>query len=182
MNLYTIGHGNHTFDRLAELLEANKIKNVADVRTTPYSKYNIQFDKEIFDSRLSSNGFHYFYMGKTLGGRPSDPRCYKGRKIPKENDKIDYLHEVDYPEVMKRDWFIQGIVSLLEVARRKETAVLCSEEDPVRCHRHHLIAKYILANYPDIEILHIRGDGNIFNARDLHTSVDQPKNFQVSLF
>ncbi len=84
MKLYTIGHGNHTFNKLVELLEANKIRCVVDVRTTPYSKFNMQFDRETFKSRLSPTDIHYVYLGANLGGRPSDPGCYKSRKLPKE--------------------------------------------------------------------------------------------------
>ncbi len=182
MKLFTIGHGNHTFIKLTELLETNQIKWVVDVRTTPYSKFNMQFDKEIFSSRLSSNGFHYIFLGKNLGGRPADPSCYKNRKLPDEKEEIDYLHEVDYPAVMKQDWFIEGITKLLGLARKQNTAIVCSEEDPARCHRHHLIAKYLLANYPEIEILHIRGDGHVFNAKDLHVSVEQNEAHQGSFF
>ncbi len=182
MKLFTIGHGNHTFIKFTDLLEASHIKWVADVRTMPYSKFNMQFDKEVFDSRLSSNGFHYTFLGKNLGGRPADPSCYKNRKLPDEREEIDYLHRVDYPAVMKQAWFIEGIKQLLGIANKQNTVILCSEEDPARCHRHHLIAKYLLAHYPEIEIQHIRGDGHLFNARDLHLSVDQPEDLQATLF
>ena len=182
MKLFTIGHGNHTYIKFTDLLDASQIKWVVDVRTTPYSKFNMQFDKEIFSSRLSSDGFHYIFLGKNLGGRPADPACYKNRKLPKEKEEIDYLHEVDYPEVMKQDWFIEGITKLLGLANKQKTVIMCSEEDPARCHRHHLIAKFLLAQYPEIEIQHIRGDGHLFNARDLHVSVDQSEDLQATLF
>ena len=182
MKLFTIGHSNHTFARFTGLLEENYIKLVVDVRTAPYSKFNMQFDKELFNSRLTSEGFHYNYLGKNLGGRPADPDCYKNRTLPKEKEEIDYLHEVDYPTVMKKDWFIAGISTLLELASKQSTIIMCSEEDPDRCHRHHLIAKYLLASYPEIEIQHIRGDGNKYNAKDSHVSVEQPKAHQESLF
>jgi uncharacterized protein (DUF488 family) len=37
---------------------------------------------------------------------------------------------------MKRPWF-SGIRQLLELAEENILAVMCSEEDPVHCHRHH---------------------------------------------
>jgi uncharacterized protein (DUF488 family) len=181
MKLFTIGHGNHTYLKFTELLEANHIKWLVDVRTTPYSKFCGQFDKEIFSSRLSMDGFHYIFLGKNLGGRPADPNCYKSRKQPGDKEEIDYLHEVDYPVVMQQGWFVEGISQLLSLARKQATTIMCSEEDPARCHRHHLIAKYLLAHDPEIEIQHIRGDGHVFNARDLHVSVEKDEAHQGSL-
>jgi hypothetical protein len=62
------------------------------------------------------------------------------------------------------------------------TAVMCSEENPADCHRHHLIAKYLLAEFPEWEIQHIRRDGNLNNAASIHTSVNPPPGEQLSLF
>ena len=80
---------------------------------------------------------------------------------PLPPEGTDYLHEVDYPEVMRRDWFIKGIQRLLAIADEQTTAIVCSEENPAECHRHHLIAKYLFQEYPDIDVRHIPGDGNI---------------------
>jgi uncharacterized protein (DUF488 family) len=89
---------------------------------------------------------------------------------------------VDYPEVMKRIWFIKGIQRLLELADEQTTAIMCSEEDPALCHRHHLIAKYILHEYPEVNVQHIRGNGIVFGAASLLVSVDTPLVDQPPLF
>jgi len=60
---------------------------------------------------------------------------------------------------MQREWFVRGIERLIEMAYEQTTVIMCSEEDPAHCHRHHLIAKYLLAEYPEIIVRHIRGDG-----------------------
>ena len=70
----------------------------------------------------------------------------------------DYLHLVDYPAVMTRDFFIKGIDYLLVLAERAATAVMCSEGDPDMCHRHHLIGRY-LVEQRGVRVLHILGDG-----------------------
>jgi uncharacterized protein (DUF488 family) len=85
----------------------------------------------------------------------------------------DYLHEVDYPEVMKRDWFIKGIERLLELADEQTIAIMCSEENPAQCHRHHLITRYILREHPEVKVQHIRGDGTVFGASSIREVVDQ---------
>ena len=121
----------------------------------------------------------YVYAGKELGGRPTDPTCYKASQIP-DAVTTDYLHEVNYPEVMKRTWFEQGIGQLLELAAGSTTCIMCSEEDPAHCHRHHLIASYLMEAHPEVEILHIRGDGNLSRHPQIHTTVDEPAE-QLSL-
>jgi len=180
MKLFTIGHSNHPIEKFIRLLEDNHVTHLVDVRSAPYSKYNIQFNKESLEHTLSTHKIKYIYGGKHLGGRPTDPTCYKNGNLP--NPEADYLHEVDYATVMQRPWFQKSIGHLLELAEKEVTAVMCSEEDPAQCHRHHLIAKYLLAEFPEWEIQHIRGDGNLNNATSIHTSVNPPKGEQLSLF
>jgi len=179
VRLFTIGHSNHSLDKFIRLLEDNGVMLLVDVRTAPYSRYNPQFNRESLESSLSLRNIQYIYAGKYLGGRPSDPTCYKSRVLPAED--ADYLHEVDYPEVMKRPWFVQGVDRLLELADEQTTAIMCSEENPAECHRHYLIAQFLMAEHPEVDVRHIRGDGTVFSARSLHVSVDEPATEQPAL-
>jgi uncharacterized protein (DUF488 family) len=153
---------------------------LVDVRTAPYSRYSPHFNKESLEFELPRHSIQYFYAGRYLGGRPSDPRLYKSRQLPEEG--VDFLHAVDYPEIMKRKWFIQAIEQLLQIADQDLTAIMCSEEDPADCHRHHLIAKYLLDNHPEIKVIHIRGDGTTYGAHTILKSVNEPKAEQGTLF
>jgi uncharacterized protein (DUF488 family) len=87
---------------------------------------------------------------------------------------------VDYPEVMKRKWFQDGIQRLLELADEQTTAILCSEEDPARCHRHHLIAKYLMEHHLEVNVRHIRGDGHVFGAASIRETVDDAEDTEQS--
>ena len=180
--LYTIGHSNHKFEKLAQLLKDNRITTLVDVRSAPYSRYTPHFNKDDLEFNLPRQEIEYIYEGKHLGGRPSDPSCYKNRKLPEEG--ADFLHEVDYPEMMKRPWFTKTVDRLLEIAEARPTAILCAEEDPVDCHRHHLISKYLMGVFAadEVEIRHIRGDGTVYSARSIHVSVDDPPEKQLPLF
>jgi len=89
---------------------------------------------------------------------------------------------VDYPEVMKRKWFRDGIDRLLELGDEQLSVVMCAEEDPANCHRHYLIAKYLIDEHPEVDVRHIRGDGNVFGAKSILTSVDKPGVEQLTLF
>ncbi len=180
IRLFTIGHSNHPLEKFVRLLQMNGIQVLVDVRSAPYSKYNPQFNMEELSTQLPKVEIRYVYTGKELGGRPTDPTCFKASQI--RDAATDYLHEVNYPEVMNRNWFQQGIGHLLELVAGSTTCIMCSEEDPAHCHRHHLIARYLIQAHPEVEILHIRGDGNLVKASQIHTTVDEPPSEQLSLF
>jgi uncharacterized protein (DUF488 family) len=156
VEIYTIGHSNLSGEALVNLLRQHRIQVVVDVRSMPYSQYAPQFNREALARTLSRAGIEYKYEGKRLGGRPEDPTCYKSGEVPASN-KADYLRLVDYDEVAQRDWYKAGISDLLATAKERRTAILCSEEDPNRCHRHHLIAQTLLDI--GVTVWHIRGSG-----------------------
>jgi uncharacterized protein (DUF488 family) len=146
--IYTIGHSNIEFERFLELL--NGIEVLVDVRSTPFSKYTPQFNMESIKNGVESVGIKYIFMedeyvGNVLGGRPRDDECYENGKIV-------------YDNVMKKGWYKVGISRLIELASKKRTAIMCSEEDPYKCHRHHLITQSLLDE--GITVLHIRRDGS----------------------
>ena len=126
--IYTIGHSNVPAGNIIELLERYEIKTLVDVRSSPYSQYVPQFNRETFEHTLRQAGIDYRYAGEYLGGRPKDPTCYKNGRLP--DGQADFLHLVDYPAVMTRDFFQKGIQRLLELAGETRVSVMCSEEDP----------------------------------------------------
>jgi uncharacterized protein (DUF488 family) len=176
--IYTIGHSNVPASKIIELLETFDIKILADVRSSPYSQFCPQFNREDFAQKLSQAGIEYKYAGDYLGGRPKDPTCYKDGQIPEGH--ADYLHLVDYPVVMTKDFFQKGIKRLTKIAEQECLAVMCSEEDPAICHRHHLIGRYLTQQ--GFTVLHIRGDGNTVKDQVLPNLIDEPPAEQLSLF
>jgi uncharacterized protein (DUF488 family) len=178
MDLYTIGHSRHPIDKFIQLLVGYRIEVLVDVRSTPFSRFNPQFNKNALQQSLEKQHIAYIYAGEALGGRPKDPTCYKQYAIPSKPG--DYLNEVDYPEVMQRPWFLNGIQQLLETAGMHTTSILCSEEDPAKCHRHHLIASHLMTTHPELKILHIRGYGNLADAKSILNSPDKSDAEQLS--
>ena len=175
MHLYTIGHSTLEMDDFLGLLKENYIQVLVDVRSQPYSRFNPQFKRDSFKHAIAYADIEYVFAGEYLGGRPTDPTCYRDGAVPE--GKADYLKLVDYAEVMKRDWYQRGIERLLQVVGERQTAIMCSEEDPMRCHRHHLIAQTLLKR--DITVWHIRADGRVEEAKPLP---EETKSQQLSLF
>jgi uncharacterized protein (DUF488 family) len=156
--IFTIGHSNLTFDAFVRLLTGvdAPITAVADVRSAPYSRFAPHFNRTSLDAGLRAHGIAYQYLGDALGGRPTDPGCYFSGQVP--DGKADYLQLVDYDAVARQPWFQQGLDRLIALATAGPAAVMCSEADPEKCHRHHLIAKALRDR--GIAVRHIRKDGS----------------------
>lgn len=178
LTIYTIGHSNAPVGKIIDLLRQHEIKVLVDVRSSPYSQYNPQFNRETFEQTVKQAGLEYKYAGEYLGGRPKDPTCYKNTEVP--DGHADFLHLVDYPVVMTKDFFQKGIQRLLQLAEKERVAIMCSEEDPAQCHRHHLIGKYLVQQ--GLTVLHIRADGSTIKDQYLPNIKKEPPAEQLSLF
>ena len=179
MTVYTVGHSNLEMGEFLSLLSEHGIGCIVDVRSSPYSRYAPHFSKDALGRALARAGIQYVFEGAALGGRPDAPECYRKRAVPQED--CDYLAEVDYAAVMQKAWFREGIERLLRTAAEVPTAILCSEADPKQCHRHHLLAAYLLRNHADVRVLHVLTAGT-FDAASLGSVADDPTVVQPSLF
>ncbi|MFN2359433.1 MAG: DUF488 family protein [Desulfotignum sp.] len=53
--IFTIGHSTHTTDEFLRLLQLHSITAVADVRSSPYSRFNPQFNRETLEKELKAS-------------------------------------------------------------------------------------------------------------------------------
>jgi uncharacterized protein (DUF488 family) len=154
MEIFTVGYGRLSFAQLLSLLRKHSIETVVDVRSAPYSKYSPEFCKSSLKSLLVSQGIKYLFLcdekgENLLGGKPKDPSVIIGGLIY-------------YELISEKEYFKTGIKKLLDIAKDRTVCLLCAEEDPNRCHRHHLITKTLLS--AGIKVFHIRADGRIEEA------------------
>ncbi len=152
--VYTVGHSNVSFEALLAILQRAGITCLVDIRTTPFSRYTPQFNQNQLRPLLEKAGIQYIYEGQDLGGRPSDPTCYKNGSVA--DDDANFLKKVDYHAVEQRAWFQQGLDRLVGYAQRQATTIMCSEGNPHECHRHHLIALALLSR--GVIVQHLRAD------------------------
>ena len=144
MEIYTIGHSTHEIEDFLDLLTQVGIDVVVDVRSSPYSRHVPQYNREDIQRSLEAAGIGYWFFGTGLGGRPKDITCYR-----------DDL--VNYDLIRQKEWFHQAIDGLLELASEPgNIALMCSEADPLTCHRHKLLARELVDR--DITVLHIVSD------------------------
>ncbi len=152
MTLYTIGHSNHKIECFIGLLKAHKISGLVDVRSVPYSRYNPQYNRENLQKEIIKNNINYIYMGDKLGGKPQN------LSIDREYADFNFIFEL----IRKSKEFKEGICELISIPdNNKRVSIMCAEENFLNCHRYHLISKYFMQNYPETEILHIRGSSEI---------------------
>lgn len=76
MQIYSVGHSNHTPEQFLALLRQHQLDAVIDVRSRPYSRQSPHFGREAPEAWLQAGGIVYRYMGDGLGGFPDDPDCY----------------------------------------------------------------------------------------------------------
>jgi uncharacterized protein (DUF488 family) len=176
MKLYTIGHSAHKIDKFLSLLNLHEIQTVVDIRSVPYSRFHPQFRKSAFENTLNDIDIAYLFLGQKLGGRPEDPSCYPEGALPPKGTRP--WPRPNYDAMMTKDWFQHSVHDLIEIAQNKVTVILCSEENPENCHRHGLVAKYLDQNHPEIQVIHIRGDGSTLTAKQLETQIGR----QLHLF
>jgi uncharacterized protein (DUF488 family) len=145
LTVFTIGHSTHSYEHFLSLLRASRITAVADVRTTPFSRHFPHFNEAALRFELKLDGISYVFLGKELGGRPS------GRSF--------YCDGVaDYEKMAKTETFASGINRVIEGAKKFRVALMCSEHDPLDCHRCLLVGRAL--SKEGISLVHILGDSS----------------------
>lgn len=144
--IFTIGHSNLEFASFLDLLRQHQIKAVADVRSSPYSQHNPQFNREALQRSLRSEGIAYVFLGEELGARRSEPECY-------------FNGRASYDRIAKTPAFRRGIDRVAEGAAKLRVALMCAEKDPLDCHRCVLIAPHLLQR--GIQVMHALSDGSV---------------------
>ncbi len=146
--VFTLGHSNHPIETLVEYLKAHRIDAVLDVRSSPYSRFSPQFNREAL-ARACRGAVRYAFMGDELGGRPEDAAFY------------DESGHALYGPLSRSTKFIAGLETVERNAQRYRLALLCSEADPTVCHRFLLVTRSLRdRGMPADQLQHILGDGS----------------------
>ncbi|HJT79093.1 MAG TPA: DUF488 domain-containing protein, partial [Gemmataceae bacterium] len=145
--LLSVGHSNHDAEGFLRLLRGAGVGLVADVRSRPFSGRWPHFNRPELERALRAAGIGYVFLGDQLGGRPGRAGLYtaEGR--------------ADYEGIRRTPEFNAGLDRLIGEAERGTVAMLCSEADPLDCHRGLMIAPALVAR--GLAPGHLRRDGTV---------------------
>lgn len=152
--LYTIGHSNHEITAFIGLLHQHGITALGDVRSHPYSRYVPQYSQESLKAALTDAGIAYVFLGKELGARSDNPTCYRQGKV-------------QYDRLAQEPCFAEGIKRIMRGMRRYRISLMCSEKDPINCHRALLVARKLFE--AGVPVSHIHADGSLETHRGMES-------------
>jgi uncharacterized protein (DUF488 family) len=110
--IYTLGTSTRGIEEFVRVMDAYGVVCVVDVRRFPTSRLD-HFKGENLRVALEARGFEYVYMGDDLGG----------------------YRKGGYGSHMVSEAFKRGVKTLVSLASRVPTVVVCAERLPWRCHR-----------------------------------------------
>jgi uncharacterized protein (DUF488 family) len=164
--ILTIGHSTHSIDQFIALLEKHRVTKVADVRSQPFSRYAPQFNKRVIEQLLRQHRIKYWFLGAKLGARSDRPECYVDGRV-------------QYGRLAQTEEFRAGLVGLLNEAQSERLAVMCTEKDPLDCHRTVLVARRLADE--GARVSHIRADGSLESHSDAMDRLMERLGMQPSL-
>jgi len=158
MDIYTIGHSNYPVEKLIDMLKHYDVNCVIDIRGTPYSKYNVQYNKENIANTLTEAGFLYIYMAKELAA--------------KRENKVSYNKEgySDFEKVVTEKDFLNGIQRLKTGCEKGyRIALLGAMQEPIRCHRSILVGRALVEHKFDVK--HILDDYTLASQENIEENL-----------
>ena len=165
--IYTIGHSNHPIDRFIGLLRQHGITAIADVRSSPYSRHNPQFNTKALAAALKKAGIAYVFLGEELGARPKDSACYDNGRA-------------DFGRLAAREEFRRGIERVLKGSEKYRLALMCAEKEPLDCHRTILVCRHLRER--GVGIRHILADGSVEDHQQTEARLLKATGLEPTLF
>jgi uncharacterized protein (DUF488 family) len=136
-SLWTVGHSNRQLGEFIELLRAERVQQLVDVRRFPGSRRHPQFGGETLAAALGDAGIDYRHLPE-LGGRRSARRADSPNtawRVEAFNAYADHLQSAEAQAALEE---------LAALAAAAPTAIMCAEALPWQCHRR-LIADIFVA-------------------------------------
>ena len=149
--IFTIGHSTHSIENFIQLLKMRGITAIADVRSAPYSRFQPQFNRESLAQSLIDSGIEYVFVGDSIGGRSQNPDDYENNRVV-------------YSRLKRSPYFENGIARVIAGSQNFKIALMCSEKEPIECHRTLLVGQTLVELGQ--EVTHIHGDGSLESHSD----------------
>lgn len=141
--LFTIGYSGYKYGDFLQILADTDITALVDVRQWAKSTTFERYDAENLRAALREMGICHLHLGRELGARPSDLALYSDGRA-------------DFTKIMESPLFNAGYQRLLDgIGKNFRICLMCSQKDPLICHRAVLITRCFELRNPEVEIFHL---------------------------
>lgn len=172
LEIYTIGYSGFSIDEFISVLIDKRITCLIDVRSSPYSKFHSQYDKDSIMGILKENNIIYRNYNKEFGARQTERTYYSKDGV------------LDFDKYTESVIFKDGCNKLLSgIENGYVFCLMCAEKDPINCHRSIMIGKAL--RKIGFNVMHIMPENLIINQQELENKLLNtyfPDRFQTSLF
>jgi uncharacterized protein (DUF488 family) len=149
--MFTIGHSTLPTETFLKILDENGVCMLVDIRTIPKSRHNPQFAQENLQESLKAVHIEYCWQ-KSLGGlrHPFKDSINTGWRNSSFRGYADYMQTSE---------FSTAIEELLATSPHAQTAIMCAEAVPWRCHRS-LVADAVAVRGTEVEDIYYDAKGH----------------------
>ena len=147
--IYTLGHSNLAFAAFADLLSAQSVEILVDVRAAPWSRRYPHFGRTALEQALATRNIRYRWLGAALGGL----RVSGGATA---HPALQPAAFQAYAEHMRGELFNETLNRVCRGAARYTLALMCAEANHTQCHRQ-FIADALLVRGATVQHLHPLG-------------------------
>lgn len=170
--IYTIGYAGFSRGIFIQELKKYRISVLIDVRSSPFSSFHSEYNKDILEAVLKENNIYYRNYAREFGARQDNLDLYTSD---------GYL---DFEKVAKSDDFQSGLSKLCNSIKLGYVpALMCAEINPFDCHRAILVSRAF--HECGYNVIHILPEGRTCTQSDLNETLLNkyfPNRDQISFF
>lgn len=143
--VYTIGYAGFPIEKFVETLRGHGVSALVDVRSTPFSGFHQDYNKDQLERTLNKAHIYYRNYAREFGARQPERSYY-----PK-----GYL---DFELFAQSPAFQRGVRKIEDSMEQDFCfALMCAEIEPADCHRAILVARAFADH--GYEVTHLRPKG-----------------------
>lgn len=128
--IWTVGHSNRSIQDFLDLAICHGVTTIADIRSYPTSSKYPHFNRESLGDSLAKAGIKYVHLPQLGGRRGVQPDVDRTLNVGWTNPSFR-----NYADYTLSDSFKAGLDDLIKLGLESNTAYMCSEAVPWRCHR-----------------------------------------------
>lgn len=155
--VFTVGHSTRSIDEFVDIMRGAGVTQLVDVRSTPRSRTNPQYNLDTLPETLADYQIGHVYLPNLGGRRPRQSSVDPAMNAFWQNQSFH-----NYADYATSETFRAGLGELLVLSAQRPSAIMCSEAVWWRCHRR-IITDYLLSE--GRAVYHLMAAGRIEPAR-----------------